>query len=133
MTLKARKEVLRLLEETIEFEYPMRWADEQTTMGDFDGREFTIDVFDIPLTEDLVFLAKIRDVRNRIYEMIGSRCLFIFHSPEATQKYYAHIFPRLDGVCIETEAVCVPLYVADAVYSDIEINNTIHIQLKAAA
>ncbi|MBI5886171.1 MAG: hypothetical protein HZB85_06275 [Deltaproteobacteria bacterium] len=133
MNADMRFGTIRLLEEAIGFTYPLRWVDEKTSIGEFDGRDFAIDVFNISLAEQLNFLARIRDLRDKIHEMIGSRCLFIFHSPEATKRHYAHIFPRLEGVCIEKERVHVLLFSSVESYCGIEINDTIYIPLKVAA
>ncbi|MBI5562878.1 MAG: hypothetical protein HY894_08540 [Deltaproteobacteria bacterium] len=132
MTSKTRMEAIRLLEEATGFEYPMRWVDEQTTMGDFDGREFTIDVFRVPPSEDFVFLSKIRAARDRIYKMIGSRCLFIFHSPEATRGHYAHLFPdsRLEGLHVTRTPIRLTLPLTHGV---INISKPLSIVLKEAA
>jgi len=101
MNLKIRNEILSLLEKSINYSYPIRWTDEKTTLGDFDGREFSIDVFNIPVSAQLDFLSQIREIRKKISEMIGSRCFFIFHTPAATKKHYSHLFPVTKGICIE--------------------------------
>ncbi|MBI5194971.1 MAG: hypothetical protein HZA10_01470 [Nitrospirae bacterium] len=93
MTPEVRAEVLRLMEKTINYSYPLRWADKKTTMADFDGRESTIDVFSIPALEQINFLTKMSPIRKQIKEMTGHRCIFIFHSPEATAAHYSHLFP----------------------------------------
>lgn len=100
MTFEVRADVLRLIEKTINYTYPLRWADEKTTMGDFDGRESTIDVFFIPSAEQINFLTQISSIRKQIKEMTGHRCIFIFHSPEATATHYSHLFPVTHGIHI---------------------------------
>ena len=65
MTLKTRNEVLHLIEKATNYLYLLRWVDEKTTTGDFDGREVTIDVFFIPTANQADFLAQIRPIRGR--------------------------------------------------------------------
>jgi hypothetical protein len=98
MTLKIRNEVLHLIEKATNYLYPLRWVDEKTTTGDFDGREVAIDVFFIPTANQADFLAQIRSIRGLIREMAGHRCIFIFHSPGATIAYYSHLFPVTRGL-----------------------------------
>jgi hypothetical protein len=88
---RERSDALWLLLSATQFEYPLRWVDEQTSKGDFDGREVSIDVFTIIPQRQREFLRVIREVRPRLQELIGSRCIFIFHSPEATKAHYSHL------------------------------------------
>ncbi|MEW6213600.1 MAG: hypothetical protein AB1478_00105 [Nitrospirota bacterium] len=98
MTPEIRDEVLCLIEKATNYLYPLRWVDEKTTTGDFDGREAAIDVFFIPSSNQIDFLAWIRPIRGLIREMTGHRCIFIFHSPEATITHYSYLFPVTSGV-----------------------------------
>lgn len=76
--MDIRTEALALL--TGRFpEYEFHWTDSR---GDFDGREFTIDVFGVPVTAQREFLKAARETREVLFNMIGSRCLFIFRSRE---------------------------------------------------
>ena len=101
MNSEIRRKIIYLIENTIEYAYPVRWADNKTTLGNFDGRNFTIDVFRIPASKQMDFLTMIEPVRDKIRELIGNRGVFIFHSPEATNKYYSHLFPITKGVFLE--------------------------------
>src|SRR4030067_695431 len=94
-------EIIRLIENATNYDYPLRWVDEETSLGDFDGREVAIDVFNIHVAEQIDFLTLIRQVRDKIREMIGHRGVFIFHSPEATRMHYANLFPMTRGVLLE--------------------------------
>ena len=100
MTPGVRSEVLQLIGKVTNYAYPLRWVDEKTTVGDFDGRELSIDVFSVPTAEQINFLSQIRSNRGLIREMTGHRCIFIFHSPEATEAHYSHLFPKTRGVRI---------------------------------
>lgn len=98
MTPEIRTEVLRLIEKITNYAYPLRWVDEKTTVGDFEGRELAIDVFFVPTAEQINFLARIRPIRGLIREMTGHHCIFVFHSPEATVAHYSHFFPLTRGI-----------------------------------
>ena len=100
MTPDKRNEVLQLIGKATNYVYPLRWVDEKTTVGDFDGREVAIDVFLVPTAEQINFLSKIRSIRGVLREITGHRCIFIFHSPEATAVHYSHLFPITRGVRI---------------------------------
>ena len=51
MKSETRIEIIRLIENATNYVYPLRWVDEETSSGDFDGREVAIDVFNIPVAE----------------------------------------------------------------------------------
>lgn len=93
-----KKEVLRLIEEAINYSYPVRWADERTTLGSFDGRGSTIDVFCISVLEQSNFLVKMGAIRKQIKGMTGHRCIFIFHTLEDTATHYSHLISVAGGV-----------------------------------
>ncbi len=98
MIPEIRTKVLYLIEKATNYLYLLHWVDEKTTAGDFEGREAAIDVFFIPSSEQIDFLVRIRPIRGLIREMTGHRCMFIFHSPEATITHYSHLFPVTRGV-----------------------------------
>jgi|SRR3972149_10587767 len=110
MKHETRIEIMRLIENATNYDYPLRWVDEETSLGDFDGREVAIDVFNITVSEQIVFLTRIRQVRNKIREMIGHRGVFIFHSSESTRMHYANLFPITHGVLLEAgSSIRIPL------------------------
>lgn len=84
--MDSRAQALALLKEQFP-EHEFRWTD---IRGDFDGREFTIDVFGVPITAQLEFLKAARGIREVLLKLIGSRCLFIFRSrdmlPESPKR-----------------------------------------------
>lgn len=98
MTPDIQNEVLQLIGKVTNYAYPLRWVDEKTTVGDFDGRELSIDVFFIPTAKQINFLSQIRSIRGLIREKTGHRCIFIFHSPEAAVAHYSHLFPVTRGI-----------------------------------
>ncbi len=90
--MSNKNKVLELIEKITHGKYRLRWVDHETTLGDFDGRDFALDVFDIPCAEELEFLRCLRPYRKEI-----KPCVFIFHTPEATQKHYRHLFDSTKG------------------------------------
>ncbi|MEK6531321.1 MAG: hypothetical protein AABZ23_02365 [Deltaproteobacteria bacterium] len=133
MNIILRKEIISLLEKFIDFRYPLRWADEKTTLGDFDGKEFTIDVFRIPANEQLDFLKTVRPIRDKIRDKIGDDCMFIFHSPKATEKYYSHLFPITKGLSLENKSgISIPLPDNGGTEGSPKING-VYIKYKRAA
>lgn len=135
MTSDIRNEVLQLIGKVINYAYPLRWVDGKTTAGDFDGRELAIDVFFIPTAEQINFLAQIRPVRGLIRNMTGHRCIFIFHSPEATVAYYSHFFPVTHGIrLVKGEGIKLPLPNPGGTESNPTFSGTpIYSDLKVAA
>lgn len=86
-----KQEALDLIKQTTENKYPMRWVDEQTSVGDFEGREAAVDVFNFEFEDSIKFLGIVRDIRPKLKELLGSTCIFIFHSAEATKTHYSHL------------------------------------------
>jgi hypothetical protein len=135
MTTNMRNEVLQLIGKITNYRYPLRWVDEKTTVGDFDGRELAIDVFFIPTDEQINFLSQIRPVRKQISDMTGHPCIFIFHSPDATLTHYSHLFPVTRGIfLVKGEGIKFPLpgpggTESSPIFSDTEI----HFDMKVAA
>jgi hypothetical protein len=133
MKPELRNEILSMIEKQINYAYPLRWADEKTTMGDFDGRELTIDVFFIPSFEQINFLSRIRPIRNRIHELSGSRSLFVFHSPEATKLHYSHLFPVTCGIKLVRGEIRFPIPAPGGAENGPEIIGSLEYDLREAA
>lgn len=133
MTPDIRNKVLQLIGKVTNYAYPLRWVDEKTTAGDFDGRELAIDVFFIPTAEQINFLAQIRPARGLIRDSTGHRCIFIFHSPEATVAHYSHLFPVTHGIrLVKGEGIKLslpnpggtesnPTFSGTSIYSDLKV------------
>lgn len=72
---------------------PARWAGDATTAGDFEGREFTIEVFDVPSHEQMDLFSRLRAVRLKAAELLGQSIRIVFHTPQATTRHYADVRP----------------------------------------
>jgi hypothetical protein len=90
--MNNRDELLHNLSIRTRFRYPLRWADDQTSLGDFDGRDLAIDVFNIPPQEQPAFFSELRSIRKELQQRLGRTVTFVFHTPEATAQYYGHLF-----------------------------------------
>lgn len=96
-----RDDLLRDLSVRTGLRYPLRWADNQTSLGDFDGRDLAIDVFNIPSQEQRAFFRHLRSSRKELHRQLGHTVTFVFHTPEATGEYYAHLFSNITGAALE--------------------------------
>lgn len=76
-------------------EFPCRWVDDRTSKGDFDGREVGVDVFNAPANMSRTLLRRLDDARNIAQGLVGSRCIFIFHTPEATAEHYKDLVAEI--------------------------------------
>ena len=70
---------------------PARWTPSERLIGDFDGRERTLDVFYASANEQLDLLRRLRPLRREIEENIGGPLLVIFHTPKETERLYPEI------------------------------------------
>jgi len=97
---KLKKDkIILLLRKAINNYYPnnkfaLRWSDDKTSLGDFAGREYTVEVFNIRLNPNShrKFRSNLRSVINTIEKKLGEHLTFIYHTPEVTKKYYSHLF-----------------------------------------
>jgi hypothetical protein len=70
---------------------PVYWADERTLPGDVEGREDTLEIFDVEGAEQRRLLTELRPVRHRAEQLLGRAVRVMFHTPEATTRYYSHV------------------------------------------
>ena len=96
----ARQDAIARLARATGYGKPMRWADRQTTLGDYEGREYTIQVFNIPPESQRQFFRELRSLRDQLEAELGHPISFVFHTPEATAAHYSHLFPELSGADI---------------------------------
>jgi hypothetical protein len=65
---------------------PARWA--VGVIGDYDGRERTLDVFNADASEQLNLLRLLRPVRAEFERVAGGPILVIFHTRAETKRLY---------------------------------------------
>lgn len=69
----------------------VRWAPPGQLVGDYDGRERTIEVFHVPAREQRQCLWMIRSIRARIEPLVGGPITVIFHTPGETERLYSDV------------------------------------------
>jgi len=89
---EKRKRALDAFRAVLGWEYPMCWT---VSKGDFSGRDVAIDVFNVPVDMQMELLRRLREIRKKIQDFLGSDCLFVFHTPEATKEHYLDIVTEL--------------------------------------
>jgi hypothetical protein len=70
---------------------PACWADERTLAGDVEGREETLQIFDVEDVDQRGLLTELRPVRLRAEQLLGRPVRVMFHTPDATTRYYSHV------------------------------------------
>ena len=68
---------------------PARWAPVERTLGDYDGRERTLEVFNAAPKDQLGLLAALRSERANLKGAAGGAIVFIFHTEEESARLYA--------------------------------------------
>ena len=64
------------------------WTDERTSMGDFDGRDWTLELFDVPMSQQRSVHARLWQLGKMVRNSLGHSLMFIFHRPEETKRLY---------------------------------------------
>ena len=104
--MPERNDVLQAIARKIGFLYPLRWADQETTLGDYEGRDLTLEVFSIPSREQRLFFRRLREVLGMIQPDLQARVTIVFHTPQSSTEHYASLFPQISGVeIVETLAI----------------------------
>lgn len=87
-----RQVVLEAFRAVLGRDYLACWT---RSRGDFSGRDVTVDIFNVPAERQRELLRRLRSARDRAKDLIGSRCIFIFHSPRATREHYRELVAEL--------------------------------------
>lgn len=88
-----REEIIQKLTELLDHKYFLRWVDHKTTLGDFSGRDWAIDVFNVPVKKKHELYRLTGDFRTVLYRKYGISVMLISHTPEATEEFYSHLVP----------------------------------------
>lgn len=70
---------------------PTRWGPSSTAVGDYDGRERTLEVFDADAGEQRALLRRLRDMRPDLERAIGGPLVIVFHTTSETNRLYPEI------------------------------------------
>jgi hypothetical protein len=84
--MTARDEWLPRLREVFEGR-PVAWAGSRA-VGDYDGRERTLDVFNADARDQLDLLTRFRDLRPEIEAALGGPIIVLFHTTRETTRLY---------------------------------------------
>ena len=83
--------------------HPVRWAPRERLVGDYEGRERTLEVFLANAAEQLPLFRGLRGVRAELEAAAGGPLVIIFHTVAETHRLYPEMLPRntLCGVRID--------------------------------
>ncbi len=68
---------------------PVRWGAVEHTVGDYDGRERTLEVFNADAREQRPLLTSLRSVRAELEAVIGGPVVVIFHTTAESARLHA--------------------------------------------
>lgn len=88
--VNEREEIRRKVMEAVGGR-PVRWTDHRTTKGDFPGRDWALEIFDVPFSEQRELHRRLFwEIKMPLYEK-GLALTILFHTPENTDRYYAWV------------------------------------------
>jgi hypothetical protein len=70
---------------------PARWVPAAKAVGDYDGRERTLEVFEADAREQRDLLRRLRGVRPELERAIGGPLVIVFHTVAETQRLYPEV------------------------------------------
>jgi hypothetical protein len=73
---------------------PVRWAPHELAVGDYDGRERTLEIFNAAAPDQLKLLRELRAVRAELAQAAGGPVVFIFHTPQESQRLYTEFLAK---------------------------------------
>ena len=79
---------------------PVAWAGSRT-VGDYDGRERTLDVFNADARDQLELLTRFRGVRAEVEAALGGPIIVLFHTTAETTRLY----PEIQSLCAGSSRV----------------------------
>ncbi len=82
------KELIHRLSAAVESR-PVRWSSPDEVVGDYDGRERTLEVFNADAGEQRLLLRKMRPLRAELEATAGGPVIVIFHTRGESARLYA--------------------------------------------
>ena len=70
---------------------PVRWAGPPQTLGDYDGNDRTLEVFNADASEQLELLRKLRPMRAELESVAGGSVIVIFHTRKESARLYSEV------------------------------------------
>lgn len=74
---------------------PVRWSSSLPGLPGFDGREMTLEIFDVRADEQRPTRRALRSEKAVIEARLGEPIRLIFHTPEETTRLYPWVRPDL--------------------------------------
>jgi len=72
----------------------VRWTPAAQAVGDYDGRDRTVEVFEVEAREQRPLLRRLRPERKRIEDVIGGPLIVLFHTPAETRRLFPEMSSR---------------------------------------
>lgn len=94
MSPPTRDEILRELRSIMGGRFIAHWSEAKTSRGDFEGSEWTIDVFDVPGEESFGLGRRIAAYRRELSRKHGIGIVVVPHTPEATDEHFSWVRKR---------------------------------------
>lgn len=88
---------------------PVRWAEPAHLVGDYDGRERTLEVFNADAKDQRALLRRLRPVRKELESAAGGAVIVIFHTTAESTRLYGE-FVRSALRAEAAEDIAVPEY-----------------------
>jgi hypothetical protein len=70
-------------------ERPVRWADQRRFLGDYDGRDRTLEVFNADPLEQRDLVRRMRPLRHELEEVAEGPVVIIFHTRSESARLYS--------------------------------------------
>jgi len=102
--MKSEREAIRQYVARIMNGRPVRWTDEQTSQGDFEGREWTLELFDVPRAERRQLNQRLWELRKRAWEELHVPLTLVFHTPEDTERLYSWVRKAEPALMVDSAA-----------------------------
>jgi hypothetical protein len=81
---------------------PVRWAGPSQTIGDYDGRERTLEVFNADASEQRDLLRRLRPIREELAAITGGPVVVIFHTRKESARLYRAVIEHHRAAQLDT-------------------------------
>lgn len=86
MTMQTRDEIARRISDLLQGR-PVRWA--QDVVGDYDGRDRTLEVFNADAAEQRALFRSLRPIRKEMEAVAGGPVIVIFHTRAESARLHS--------------------------------------------
>lgn len=78
--------------------HPARWVADGTSLGDFEDRAHTLEIFDVPAVDQWPLFRRLQLARAEAKKRLGHRVSIIFHTPAVTTAHFPDV-RETAGLC----------------------------------